>query len=205
LLLGKRCRREIGQRTMGPHRIVVDPPLVDDRTRVGQADEPVLAQALITKFAIETFDMPILGWLAWRRNVERDLMLTGPDIQELTDKLRAIVDPNALRFVVECNNALQEPNHSRGRQRRIDFDCQTLTREAIDQIECAKAAATRQRIVREVHRPMLTSARWDGQMWWLGLGQPLAPPPTDTQSFCPVEAIDAFMVERTKFTLQQYS
>src|SRR5689334_1909080 len=135
---------------MRPNGIVVDPPLFNDRTRVGQADEPVLAQALIPKLAIETFDMAVLGWLAWRRKVERDLMLAGPDIQQLTDKLRAIVDPNALGFLLECNNALQEPNHSRSRQRRVDFDCQTLTREAIDQIECAKAAAVRQRIVREI-------------------------------------------------------
>jgi hypothetical protein len=190
---------------MGPNGIVVDPPLFNDRTRVGQADEPVLAQALVTKLAIETFDMTVLGWRAWRRKVERDLMLTGPDIQKLTAKLRPIVDPNALGFVLECNNALQEPNHPRSRQRRIDFDCQTLAREAIDQIEGAKAAATRQCIVREIHRPMLTSACWDGQVWSLGLGEPLAPPPTDTQSFRSIEPIDAFVVERTKFTLQQYS
>lgn len=184
---------------MWSNRIVVDPPLFDERTGIRQADEPVLAQALISELAVETFDMPILGWFARRREVERDLLLRGPGTQHLTSKLWPIVDPNALRRARHSNHAVQDAHDPSRRQRRVDFNRQTLTREAINQIECAKARSTRQRIMREIHRPMLTSARRNGEMRLAAPHDTLALSLSDGEPFGAVEPIDPFMIECTKF------
>jgi hypothetical protein len=51
----------------------------------------------------------------------------------------------------------------------------------------------------EIHGPMLTGTRWDGQQWQALLPDALVRPSTDTQTFRTVEPVDAFVIECAKF------
>jgi len=57
---GERCRRRVGERAVRPHPVVLLAPRLDDLTRVIQADEPVLVQALVAELAIEALDVRVL-------------------------------------------------------------------------------------------------------------------------------------------------
>ena len=49
---------------MGPAPVVIQPPGLDDLAGVGEAEEPVLVEALIAEPAIAAFEDGVLGGLA---------------------------------------------------------------------------------------------------------------------------------------------
>ncbi len=56
----------VTERAVRAGAIVVNPPGFDDPPGVGQAEEPVLVQALVPEAAVETLDPGILDRLAGR-------------------------------------------------------------------------------------------------------------------------------------------
>ena len=76
---------------MGPDGIVVHAPGLDDLTRVSQAEEPVLVQALVAESAVETLDVGILIRLARVDEVQPDAAGVGPRIERPADELGPVV------------------------------------------------------------------------------------------------------------------
>ena len=65
------CRRSISQAAVRTRRIVIHPPRFDGLSGFVQAHEPVLVQAFVPEFPVETFDERILHRLARLDEMQR--------------------------------------------------------------------------------------------------------------------------------------
>src|SRR2546426_12391295 len=81
---------------------------------------------------IEALDVAILSRLARPNEVERNSVLKGPGVEGLGDKLRAVVDANALRLALHRDQQREDGDDALARDRRIHLDDEALAREAVD-------------------------------------------------------------------------
>lgn len=51
---------------MGPHRVVVDPPALDDPPGLRERNEDIFVEAFIPQLPVEGFHESVLNRLAWR-------------------------------------------------------------------------------------------------------------------------------------------
>jgi hypothetical protein len=92
---------------------------------------PVGVQTFRPELAVERFDEAIVGRLAGPREVERDIVCIGPEVEIARDEIAAIVDANGCGWVARPAALTSRPSHmvvcgansgskseSRGRQRR---------------------------------------------------------------------------------------
>src|SRR5262245_22115963 len=98
----------VAEGTVGTDGIVVHAPGLDDLTRVRQAAEPVLVQALVTESAVETLDVGILIRLAGFDEVQPDAVGVGPCIQRSADELGSIVRDQDCRCPPRLDEALED-------------------------------------------------------------------------------------------------
>lgn len=75
----------------------MNPPLPE---RPHRTHKPVLVQEVLPKSAIKRFDIGVVRRLSWPREAQRDLIPIGPEIDVFGDELRAIINPDRLRFSV---------------------------------------------------------------------------------------------------------
>ena len=95
--LGKLVRCLVIERTVRPHRVVIDAPRFNQPLRVGQANKPVFVEALVAKFPVETLDVRVFDRLAGADETERHLRRVRPRLQRATGKLRPVVEDDRLR------------------------------------------------------------------------------------------------------------
>ena len=77
--------------------VVFDPSLhLFGRIRKGQ--EPVRVQALAAQASVERLYEGVVGRLPWPREVERDALGIGPQVEIAADELGALIDPDRLRI-----------------------------------------------------------------------------------------------------------
>lgn len=69
------------------------------------AYEPILAQVLRPKLAVEGLDERVIRWLAKPAEVERDAAGVRPQIQDARDELATLVDADRLH----CGTPVQAP------------------------------------------------------------------------------------------------
>ena len=65
-------------RAMWPELVIVSTPILHLCPCIVKAHEPVRIQALGAELAVETFDVAVVGRLAWSREVEHDALMIGP-------------------------------------------------------------------------------------------------------------------------------
>jgi hypothetical protein len=62
---------------MQPHGVVIDAPRFNGLLRLGNAEKPVLVQALVAKLAVETLDVRVLNRLAGANKARLDALAIG--------------------------------------------------------------------------------------------------------------------------------
>ena len=88
---GELLRRQIPQRAVRAHRVVVYPPGLDYFSRPPQIHELVLVQAFIPELPVEAFDERVLHEPPSLNEVQRHPMLIGPLIHDPAGELRSVV------------------------------------------------------------------------------------------------------------------
>jgi hypothetical protein len=88
---GKVGRRQVAQARMRPRLVVVPPPALDHRLRIGPRTEPFQAQALVAELAVEALRGPILPGLAGIDQHGADALVHDPLQQRPRNELRPIV------------------------------------------------------------------------------------------------------------------
>ena len=78
--------------------VVVSAPILQLFAGVRKAHEPVRVQAFRPEFRIERLDEPVVGGLSGPREVRRDIVGIGPEIEVAGDELVAVIDSNGLRI-----------------------------------------------------------------------------------------------------------
>lgn len=79
--LAERGRGLLTEGTVGPLRIVVDPPRLDRRLRLFQGIEPMEVETLVAEAAVERLDEGIIRRLARPGELELDAVAVRPGIQ----------------------------------------------------------------------------------------------------------------------------
>lgn len=123
---------------MWPLGIVVVAPSFKHNSGFLKRGEPLLVQALISQFAVERFDMPVLSGSAKSDEVQLHLVLVSPNIKSLPTELGTVVDLNHLCFSSFEKEIIQNTDHSFAAEAGVSFNVQTLTGVGIKHIEGAK-------------------------------------------------------------------
>ena len=126
---------------MRPNVVVVHTPGLDRLSRVRQADEPTLVQALVAETPIEALRKGILHGLSRFDVLQRDAPTRCPLIQRFPAKLRAVITDNRPREAARLPESLEDLRDSRTGQRMIDFDGGTFTCVLIDDRERANCSS----------------------------------------------------------------
>ena len=92
---------------MWAHLIIVLAPILYLLPGVIKAHEPMRVEALGTEASVERFNERIVRRCAWSREVERDVVRVGPEIQVARDELRALIDTNGLGIVRFSTNTVE--------------------------------------------------------------------------------------------------
>ena len=78
--------------------VVVSAPSLQLFPRVGKRQEPVRVHALGPHAAVERLGEGVVGGLSRAREVERNALGVGSQIEVARDELAALVDPDGLRI-----------------------------------------------------------------------------------------------------------
>ena len=90
-------RRQIPQRAVRAHGVVIHPPSFDHLPCVSEIHEPVLVQTLIAKLPVETLDERVLRGLAALDEMQRHLVLIRPLIHDAAGVPRRSRRPSSTR------------------------------------------------------------------------------------------------------------
>lgn len=106
------------------------------RCGIRQAQEPAGIQALGPERPVERFDEGVVGGLPRPREVERDTVEPGPQIERLADELGPVVEADRLRRAVDPGDPLQRVDDVRAAVVRPHVERRREPAEGVD-AECA--------------------------------------------------------------------
>lgn len=117
---------------MGPHRVVVLPPLFDNYFRFLPISKPLHGQALVAELAIEALRSPVLPWLARGNQGDVERFSHSPAQERPGHKLRAIVGTQTLRGSALADQARKHFNHTARTDAPGNIEGQALSSDLID-------------------------------------------------------------------------
>src|SRR6266852_4345167 len=88
---GELFRRQIPQRAVRAHGVVIHPPGFDRLPCVSEIHEPVLVQTFIAELPVEALDERVLRGPAALDEMQRHLVLIRPLIHDAAGELRSVV------------------------------------------------------------------------------------------------------------------
>jgi hypothetical protein len=68
--------------------VAITSPRGDNDSGVVQSVEVVIIEALVSKLAVEAFDVRVLCWLAGRNQLEIDAAVVGPSVERSAREFR---------------------------------------------------------------------------------------------------------------------
>lgn len=140
---------------MGAQLFVVSAPILQLFGRVGKRKKPVGVQALRT-------DVSVVRWLSRSREVERDALGVGSQIEVAGDELRALIDRDRLRIADPRADLFQRPDHVLCSVTEARVEHRHVARERIDDRQDTDILARRELVVNEVHGPFIVGL--DGRL-----------------------------------------
>ena len=81
---------------MWPDLVVVSAVSLQLFLRIRKGQEPVSVQTFSAELAVKAFDERVVSWFAGTREVQRDALGIGPQVQIVGDELRTLVNANGL-------------------------------------------------------------------------------------------------------------
>src|SRR6266850_1616795 len=111
--------------------VVIFHPLFSQYSYLLDVFEQIGIQNISSKASIESFDVCILCGLAWLNELQADPSFFGPQAERSGNKLRPIVNPNALGLPSPFRDLIQNSNDALRWQGSIDFNSQCFSIEII--------------------------------------------------------------------------
>src|SRR6056297_223055 len=90
-------RDVVADRAVGSVLVVVSTPILQLFSGIRKAHEPMCVEAFRTELAVEGLDEAIVCGLSWPREVQRNVVGIGPEIEIAKDKFAAVVNFDRLR------------------------------------------------------------------------------------------------------------
>ncbi len=144
---------------MGPHLVVVTPPLLDAHPGFDAVSEPLQAEILVAELAVERFVGTILPRLPRIDEGGFDLRRVQPAQNGARHKLGAVVGAQVPRGAVDAHELGEHLDHPAGTNAAGHVDGQALSGELIDDRQAFQRLAIRARIEDEVVRPHVVGGR----------------------------------------------
>lgn len=198
-------RRLVADRTVRSDLVIVSTPILHFHPGVVKAHEPMRVQALGAELAVEAFDKPVVGRLAWPREVEHDVFLIRPQIEIPANEFTAVVDPNGLRIANAPADPLQRLNDVFSSIAEAGIDHWREACEGIDDRQDTDLAPRRQLVMDKIHRPSLVAVCCrTAVLSQLRLDPPLGDLVPQLQSQLLVKTINPLGIDRPAVTPQKH-
>jgi len=140
---------------MRSYFIVVKQPCGSRLARLIQRQERVQVQELVSRSAVERFDVRVLDGLAGIDEVQFDAALSTPAQHRVAGQLRAVIKPQGVRKSARQRDAFEHGDHVVAREGALDVARQTFPGKIVDDRQDAQTSTAGQRVVHEVQRPAL--------------------------------------------------
>ena len=118
---------------MWSNRVVVFPPLLDDRTGIVQIQKCIPVQTVIAELAVEAFAEGILCRLAWLDENMVHIVIKEPAEKRFRCKLGTIVTENHFGFPPNRTNPIKYLRYAIATDPTGDFDPETFLCAFVDQ------------------------------------------------------------------------
>src|SRR5690606_2191233 len=136
--------------TMWAHLVVVSAPILQLFGRIRKRQEPVCVQAFYPEATVKGLDIGIVSWLSRTREVERDALGVGPQIEVARHEFRALIDSDRLRIAYIGTDLFQRPDHILCPIAEAWIEHRHVTRERVDDGQDTDLLSGRKLIVNEV-------------------------------------------------------
>lgn len=120
---------------MGPDLVVVFSPSLNGLPGIRQVDEPMLVEAFVPEFPIETLHVGILDRLARFDEAEPDAGPLRPKEHGLTGQFRAVVHDDLFRQTAPVGQFVEEAGQAVAGDRGVDDLPRTFPGKIIDDIQ----------------------------------------------------------------------
>src|SRR5687768_16027376 len=135
---------------MGPHLVVVPPPLLDADLRVDAVAEPLQRQELVAELAVERFVGAILPRLAGIDERRLNLRCSGPSQDRTRDELRSVVRTQIPWGAVQTHELRHYLDDAARADPASHVDRQTFARPFVDDRQALERLAIRTGIEHKV-------------------------------------------------------
>jgi hypothetical protein len=135
--------------------------------------------------------------------MKRSLTRVRPRIKRPAGKLRPVIHDDRGGQTDAGVQPIQDSGHAQAKQRAIDFDRHALTRKVVRDVERAKAAAIRQRVHGEIHRPAFQATCGPRERHPLAACEALTTTSPHLQMHRLVEAMHTLVIHPQAFALEQ--
>lgn len=132
--------------------VVVVPPSVHLRLRIGQVLEPVHVQALVAQAAVQGLHVGVVDRLSRPRELQCDLVGASPRIDRSTRELAAIVTVHALRYATPGRGLAKRMNDILTAEAAARRDRKILPGEDVYDGQCTEPMAAPQLVRYKVRR-----------------------------------------------------
>ena len=176
---------------MGPDRVVVASPALDDDLGFAQTVEDLAVEQLIAKASVEAFDVAVLPRTASLNVSGLDADSSDPFLHGLGDELRSVVGADVTGDATQDEEVGQNVDHIDRLELAADADRQAFMGELVEHVEHPIFASVMGAVLDEVVGPDMIALLWPqpnarsvGQPEPAALGllrwdlQPLASPDT---------------------------
>lgn len=143
---------------MRPDFVIVLPPVFDNGFGFAEAGKPVLIEAFIADFAVETLGEPVLRRFAGGDVMPFDAMFRRPLQNGTAGQFGTVVADDARGFASLMDQLMQLAHHTLPADGGIRNQRQTFPAILIHHAQDAEPAAAAKRIAQEVQAPDLIDA-----------------------------------------------
>ncbi len=124
---------------MRPHRVVVNPPTIDQDLGFTQRVEDLAVEQLVSEFAVEALDVPVLPWTPGLDVQRGHAHFAQPVPHHIGGELRSIIRANIFRYAPRGHQPGQSLKHIIAAEIPRHINRKTLPRVLIDHREHPKA------------------------------------------------------------------
>ena len=146
VLFGEASGRDAANAAMGPHLVVIAPPIGNDFPSLVQRLEPVLVQALVAEFPIEALDVAVLHRLARLDQQVTHAVLDGPGNEGSARELRPVVCPDCGGIASEPGCPVEQPRDVLARDAVVHRDVDAFVAEVVGYRQALQTATIGQAV-----------------------------------------------------------
>ncbi len=190
---------------MGSYFVVLPPPILQFPPGVVERQEPVRIQALRPQAPLERLDERVVGRLPGATEIERDVVLVGPQVEVSRDEFRSLIDPDGAGIADDGADPLERLDDVFAPIAQTRIDHRREPGEEIHHRQDPQLRPGRELVMDEVHGPRLLRVRGVfAVVAQLGLDAPFGRFRPQLQAEFAIDALGLLLVDHPSVPPQQH-